>query len=225
MDKSPASLRAWALSHLRWYRQSSFRILSEAGKSIFIDPWRVPAAEGKADLILVTHPHRDHLDRNSVAGLRGPATELVMPKSCTEPGWKAISAGETLRLGPALVTAVPAYNVGKRFHPREQSWLGYIVEMDGLRVYHAGDTDVIPEMDGLRPDIALLPVGGMFAMDRAGAERAASSLSATLSIPMHFGMLLGGRKAGERFARQMGEHGLELPRFGRTASVQTPVTR
>jgi len=212
MDKSPAALKAWARSHLRWYRQSSFRLSTEAGKVIYIDPWRVPPSEGKADLVLVTHPHGDHLDRGSVAGLRGPSTELVMPRSCAEPGWNAIAAGETLRLGPASVTAVAAYNIGKRFHPRAEAWVGYLLEVDGITIYHAGDTDLIPEMDGLRPDIALLPIGGMFAMNADAAERAAAALQATLSIPMHFGMLLGGRGAGRRFERRMGPRGLTLPR-------------
>ena len=212
MDKSPAALQSWARSHLRWYRQSSFRLATDAGRSIYIDPWRVPAAEGAADLVLVTHPHGDHLDRRSVSGLRGPATDLVMPRSCVEPGWKAIAAGETLRLGDVVVTAVPAYNVRKRFHPRAEAWVGYLLEVDGLRIYHAGDTDLIPEMDGLRPDIALLPIGGMFAMNVDAAKRAASALEATLSIPMHYGMLLGGRGAGGRFARRMGDRGLALPR-------------
>jgi L-ascorbate metabolism protein UlaG (beta-lactamase superfamily) len=212
MDKSPQALKAWAARHLRWYRQSAFRIRTDAGQSIFLDPWRVPAREGKADLILVTHPHRDHLDHAAIEGLRGPQTELVLPRSCARPGWKSIQAGETLRIGAVTVTAVPAYNVAKRFHPRSEAWIGYLVEVDGLRVYHAGDTDVIPEMDGLRPDIALLPVGGLFAMNGEAAEQAAAALDAAVCIPMHFGMLLGGRKAGERFVRRLGERGLVLPR-------------
>ena len=212
MDKSLAGLKDWALAHLRWYRQSSFRLSTAEGKTVYIDPWRVPAREGRADLILVTHPHGDHLDRGSVNGLSGPATQRVMPRSCAEPGWTAIAAGETLRAGPAVVTAVPAYNIGKPFHPRAEAWVGYLLEVDGIRIYHAGDTDLIPEMNGLSPDIALLPIGGMFAMNARAAERAAAALEATLCIPMHFGMLLGGRGAGARFARRMAERGLALPR-------------
>jgi L-ascorbate metabolism protein UlaG (beta-lactamase superfamily) len=212
MDKSPAALKRWAASHLRWYGQSAFRLRTEAGQSIFLDPYRVPSAEGPADLILVTHPHGDHLDRAAIKGLRTGGTQLLLPRSCAEPGWKAIDAGETVRIGGVSITAVPAYNVRSRFHPAARKWLGYIVEVEGIQVYHAGDTDLIPEMNGLRPDIALLPVGGIFAMNGAAAERAASALEAVVCIPMHFGMILGGKKAGERFVRRLGERGLSLPR-------------
>jgi len=212
MDKSPAALKDWALSHLRWYRQSAFRLWTDSGKTIFLDPWRVPAQEGPADLILVTHPHQDHLDRRAIAGLRAESTTLVAPRSCAEPGWQSIAAGETLRIGDAAVTGVPAYNLRGRLHPRSGEWVGYLVDVDGVRVYHAGDTDFIPEMKGLRPDIALLPVGGLMVMDGADAARAAAVLEAVVCIPMHFGMLLGGRRAGERFVRRLGERGLVLPR-------------
>jgi L-ascorbate metabolism protein UlaG (beta-lactamase superfamily) len=212
MDKSPGGLKEWAASRLRWYGQSAFRLRTETGQSIFLDPYHVRSAEGPANLILVTHPHGDHLDRNSIEGLRTGSTQLVLPRSCAEPGWTAISAGETVRIGSALITAVPAYNVRSRFHPAARKWLGYIVEVEGVRVYHAGDTDLIPEMNGLRPDIALLPVGGIFGMNRAAAERAADALEAAVCVPMHFGVILGGKKAGERFVRRLGERGLSLPR-------------
>ncbi len=212
MDKSPSALKTWAASHLRWYGQSAFRLKTDAGQTVFFDPFHVHAREGAADLILVTHPHRDHLDRAAIEGLRRPATELVLPRSCAEPGWKTIAAGETLHLGAATVTAVAAYNIGKRFHPQSQAWVGYLVEVEGVKIYHAGDADLVPEMDGLRPDIALLPIGGMFTMNAQAAERAAAALQAVICIPMHFGMLLGGRKAGERFASKLGDQGLALPR-------------
>jgi L-ascorbate metabolism protein UlaG (beta-lactamase superfamily) len=110
------------------------------------------------------------------------------------------------------VTGVPSYNVKKRFHPKSESWLGYVVEVDGVRVYHAGDTDPLPEMAGLRPDIALLPVGGMVTMNWRAAAELSRTLGATLSIPMHFSMMIGGRKAGERFAAAVGAGGLVLLR-------------
>ena len=212
MDKSPADLKTWAASHLRWYGQSAFRLRLESGQSVFFDPWRVPAREGPADLVLVTHPHGDHLDRKAVEGLRRSSSEMVLPRSCAQPGWRSIEAGQTIQVGPVSVTAVAAYNIGKRFHPRSEAWVGYLLEAEGLRVYHAGDADLIPEMNGLRPDIALLPIGGLFTMNAAAAERAAAALEAALCIPMHFGTLLGGRKAGDRFARRLGERGLALPR-------------
>jgi L-ascorbate metabolism protein UlaG (beta-lactamase superfamily) len=212
MEGSLEALKGWAMSHLQWFGQSAFRIRSESGRAVFIDPWRVPSSAGPADLILITHPHGDHYDRRAIAGLSKQGTVLVLPRSCAAEGQSAIAAGENLVIGTIRVTGVAAYNLTKRFHPRSGNWLGYLVEVDGIRVYHAGDTDVIPEMRDLRPDIALLPIGGMFVMDwRAGVE-AAALLKANLSIPMHYGLFLGGRGAGKRFAARLGPSGMVMSR-------------
>ena len=205
-------LKTWILKHLKWFGQSAFRISTETGAVVFIDPFRVPASAGPADLILVTHPHQDHYDRRAIAGLRGKDTLVVMPVSCAEPGQRGIAPGQTEKIGGVTVTGVPSYNVGKRFHPKSGGWLGYIVEVDGMRIYHAGDTDRVPEMSGLHPDIALLPIGGMFTMGWRAAVETAHALGARVAIPMHYTMLLGGRRAGERFSRAFGAGGLVLER-------------
>ncbi|MGO9309359.1 MAG: MBL fold metallo-hydrolase [Spirochaetia bacterium] len=212
VDKSRESLKAWALSHLRWFGQSAFALRTEAGQAVFIDPFRVPRRAGPADLILITHPHRDHYDRKSVEDLRKEGATIVLPRSCGEPDKAALAAGESRSFGECTVTGVAAYNLSARFHPRSRGWLGYLIDVEGLRVYHAGDTDLIPEMKDLRPDIALLPIGGIFSMGGHAAVEAAGTMGAALCIPMHFGMLLGGRGAGVRFVDQMGERGLLLPR-------------
>ena len=211
MDTTRESLRAWARERLSWFGQSAFR-LSTPTMRIFFDPWRVPASAGPADLILVTHPHGDHYDRKAIEGLSKETTALVLPRSCAEGQAVGVAAGETLKVGGVGVTGVAAYNLTKRFHPRSGNWLGYLVEVDGVRLYHAGDTDPVPEMKDLRPDIALIPIGGMFAMDWKEGARAVSLLGATLAIPMHYGMMLGGRNAGRRFAGLVGEGALVLSR-------------
>ncbi len=215
MEKNLATLKVWAESHIAGFGQSAFRIRADSGTTVFIDPFRVPAVAGPADLILVTHPHRDHLDRRAISGLGSAATKLVLPRSCAESGQVGLSPGESFSLGDIEVTGLPAYNLRKRFHPRSKGWLGYLIEIDGLRIYHAGDTDLIPEMRGLAPDIALLPIGGSFAMGADEALEAFALLGATLAIPMHYGMLgflLGGRGAGRRFAERLGPAGLVLPK-------------
>jgi L-ascorbate metabolism protein UlaG (beta-lactamase superfamily) len=215
MEKDIASLRAWARSHISWFGQAAFRIRTDAGQTVSIDPFRVPRRAGPADLILVTHPHFDHYDRKAIRGLSAASTVVVLPQSCAGPGETGISPGESLRFGDVSVTGIPAYNLEKRFHPRSSGWLGYLIEADGLRIYHAGDTDCVPEMRGIRPDIALLPIGGTSTMDAAEALEAVDLMQATLAIPMHFGLfliLLGGPFAGRRFAARLGERGLALPR-------------
>ncbi len=203
-------LKSWARAHLRWFGQSAFRISTDGGGQIFIDPYHVPSSAGPALLILVTHPHMDHYDRRAIAGLRRPDTVIVLPMSCAEPGQRGIAPGQTETIGRVKVTGVPSYNVTKRLHPKSASWLGYIVEVDGVRIYHAGDTDALPEMSGLKPDIALLPVGGMLTMGWKAAAEASRLAGASLSIPMHFNMLIGGKKAGERFSAAVGAGSLVL---------------
>ncbi len=212
MDRSVGELARWAREHIRWYGQSAFRIRSETGTVVFIDPSRVRASEGPAHLILITHPHGDHYVPYTVDALRTAETRIVMPEDRAIPPQESMRPGETGRFGTVGVTAVAAYNVSRKFHPQARSWLGYVVEIDGIRIYHAGDTDLIPEMNGLRPDIALLPIGGFFTMDWQAAAQAARALPATLAVPMHFNALIGGRKAGERFCRKVGPGSLMLPK-------------
>lgn len=211
MTRSMDFLKAWARERLTWFGQSAFRLRAE-GLTIFFDPWRVPAAAGPADIILITHPHGDHYDRKAIDGLRKDSTAIVLPRSCAEAGQVAAAAGETVRVGKVSITGVAAYNLTRRFHPRSGNWLGYVVEVDGVRLYHAGDTDPVPEMKDLRPDIALVPIGGIVGMNWREGAQAVALLGATLSIPMHYSMMLGGRKAGARFTGLIGEGGLVLHR-------------
>ncbi|HUI70689.1 MAG TPA: MBL fold metallo-hydrolase [Spirochaetia bacterium] len=211
MGKDVTDLTRWAREHLTWFGQSAFRIRGSQ-TVVFLDPFRVPPSAGPADLILVTHPHTDHYDKKAIGGLRRESTLVVLPASCAQPGERGLAAGQTETFAGVKVIGVPAYNATKRFHPASGSWLGYVIEIDGMKLYHAGDTDPVPEMSGLHPDIALLPVGGMFTMNWRLAVEAAGTIGATLAIPMHFNMLIGGRKAGERFASALGAAGLVLPR-------------
>jgi len=99
--------------------------------------------------------------------------------------------GDVLDLANIRIEAVPAYNTDKDFHPRKNGWLGFIVDIQGVRIYHAGDTDFIPEMKGLKPDIALLPVSGTYVMTAEQAVKAALAIQPKLAIPMHYGAIVG----------------------------------
>ena len=117
---------------------------------------------------------------------------------------------EVATVGGVTVTAVPAYNLdkfrgpGEPYHPREAGYLGYVVEMDGLRVYHAGDTDAIPEMSDVRCDVALLPVGGTYTMTADEAAAACDALGAATAVPMHFADIVGTQADAERFRELCG---------------------
>ncbi|RLF54379.1 MAG: MBL fold metallo-hydrolase, partial [Thermoplasmata archaeon] len=101
------------------------------------------------------------------------------------------------------IEAVPAYNTDKDFHPGKNGWLGFVVEIDGVRIYHAGDTDFIPEMKGIDVDIALLPVSGTYVMTAEQAVEAAKTIKPKVAIPMHYGAIVGGEKDASSFQKAL----------------------
>ena len=108
---------------------------------------------------------------------------------------------EVQSTGSVKVTAVPAYNTNKQFHPRGNNWVGYIFTVEGQRIYIAGDTDHIPEMKGYRCDIALLPVSGTYVMTAEEAVAAANDIGPKIAVPMHYASIVGSEKDAETFRR------------------------
>jgi L-ascorbate metabolism protein UlaG (beta-lactamase superfamily) len=195
------------LDDIHWLGHDSFRL--DGSSTVYIDPWKLPASAPSADLILVTHDHFDHFSAHDIAQVATPRTTLIGPASVTAlvdgVAVVTLSAGETATVGGVAVTAVPAYNIdkfrrpGEEFHPRAAGGLGYIVELDGRRIYHAGDTDAIPEMRDVRCDVALLPVSGTYVMTAEEAAEACGMISATAVVPMHFGDIVGTAADAARF--------------------------
>ena len=176
---------------IKWLGHDGFRI--EGSKTVYFDPYEVGAGPA-ADLILVTHEHFDHCSPSDVATLSGGHTVIVTEKDSAAKlsgEVRVMRPGDTLTLDGVKIEAVPAFNVDKQFHPRANGWLGFIVEIDGVRIYHAGDTDFIPEMEEMTVDIALLPVSGTYVMTAAEAVEAAMAIAPKLAIPMHFGAIVG----------------------------------
>ncbi len=172
---------------ITWLKHAGFRIKDSV--LIYIDPYEVKELE-KADLILVTHDHFDHLDVKSIRLLAKSDTVIVHPKGCVVEGYKTheISIGETVNIKGVEIKAVPSYNVDKPYH-KKGCCVGYIVNVDGVKIYHAGDTDRIPEMKEIEVDIALLPIGGTYTMDLNEAVEATKDIKAKFFIPMHYGEL------------------------------------
>jgi L-ascorbate metabolism protein UlaG (beta-lactamase superfamily) len=198
------------IENIHWLGHDSFRIYgSEA--VIYIDPWQLGDEPEPADLILITHEHRDHCSPDDVSRIMGEETVIVTIQTAAEQlkgDVKVVKPGDTLTSKGILIEAVPAYNVNKfrspgvPFHPKESGNVGYILTINGQRVYHAGDTDLIPEMAEIEVEIALLPISGKYVMTADEAVEAAQILKADRIIPMHVGRGIGTTADLETFKKQ-----------------------
>lgn len=189
------------LSRLHWLGHDSFRI--DGVPTVYFDPWNLTESQQKADVVLVSHEHYDHCSPDDVRRLSRRDTVVIANPSAAKKlpfVTHILRPGEQVSVGEVTVEAVPAYNVGKHFHPRTAEHCGFIVTIGGERVYFAGDTDHIPEMAAIRCDIALLPVGGTYTMDAREAALAAADIQPKVAIPMHWGSrVAGSRQDAERF--------------------------
>ena len=191
--------------------QSSIRINAEkAGKIIYFDPFKITDAANDADIIFITHEHFDHFNPEDIAKVRKDSTIFVIPaqmeKTVTDSG---ISRDKLVMLTPDTKTevcgipveTVPSYNISKQFHPKNNEWLGYIVTLDGQRIYVAGDTDATPEAKSLSCDIAMIPIGGHFTMDFREAAELIKEMKPKTVIPTHYGDVVGSPGDGESFRK------------------------
>jgi L-ascorbate metabolism protein UlaG (beta-lactamase superfamily) len=200
-----------ALQRIAWYGQSSLRI-ELGGKVVWLDPVKVPVAE-KADLILLTHSHGDHFSAADVKKLSGPDT--IVFAAFDGPGLTRIRPGEARKLGAITIEAVSAYNIAKmQNHPKANLWCGYIVSVDGVRIYDAGDTELIPEMKDISCDIVFLPLGQTYTMGSVDeAVQAALDVKAKIAIPFHYGMYEGTAKDADAFVQALTAKGVQALRF------------
>lgn len=191
------------LSRLTWLKHASF--LYEGSVRIAFDPWEV-TLDHPVDLVLVTHGHYDHCDPAAVSRLAAAETTIVAAEACAGQlagNVRSLAPGGVLRVGTVTITATWAYNTAASYHPRGEG-VGFLVAVDEGTLFHAGDTDDIPETHGLKPDIALLPVGGTYTMDVAEAVRAATAVDPGVAVPMHYGFIVGKPDDGPRFAGALG---------------------
>ena len=212
-DNAPLQERVRVNAH------SSVR-LELGGKVLYVDPFSLTEAHHDADLIFLTHDHFDHFSPADIALVSKADTVFVLPESIAVKAASAIGPRRSVTVNPGdrgeiegiAFEAVPAYNPGKRFHPRANDWVGWVLEAEGLRFYVAGDTDATPEAAAVRCDAALLPIGGTYTMDAEEAAALANQIRPRLVIPIHYGSVVGTANDFARFAAGI-EEGIRVVRL------------
>lgn len=198
---------------VHWLGHDSFVL--QGSKTVVIDPFK---AKGnyKGDVLLISHEHYDHLSPDDVTRFSAPSTILVAPRQCEGPlrhfsqVKRIVEPWQTFDFGGIKIEAVPAYNLnkfrepGKMFHPKEDKKVGYVLTVDGVRFYHAGDSDGIEEMKSIDADVAFLPVSGTYVMTPEEAAQAADSIKAKVVVPMHINKIIGTMADAEKFRKLVG---------------------
>jgi L-ascorbate metabolism protein UlaG (beta-lactamase superfamily) len=195
--------------NVHWLGHDSFVL--QGSKTVVIDPFNA-RGDYKADFLLISHEHHDHLSEDDIRRFSGPSTVIVAPRVCEQPlqafpqQKRFVSPNSKTELTGLTVETIPAYNLnkfrepGKVFHPKADGRVGYIVTLDGVRFYHAGDSDATPEMRSIAVDVAFLPVSGTYVMTPDEAAEAAAAMKVEVVIPMHYGAGVAGTvKDAERF--------------------------
>jgi L-ascorbate metabolism protein UlaG (beta-lactamase superfamily) len=191
------------LDRMKWLGHDTFKIES-GGKVIYTDPFQLKEGLPKADLILITHEHYDHCSPEDVKKITKDSTVIVAPGDCEgklKGNVRTVKPGDELTEMGVDIEAVPSYNTNKQFHPKFNSWVGYIFTVEGKRIYLAGDTDRIPEMKNFRCDIALLPVSGTYVMTAEEAAMAAEDIKPEVAVPMHYASIVGTEEDAEKFKK------------------------
>lgn len=188
--------------NISWLGHSSVKI--RAGKQVvYIDPWKLKKGAEKADIILISHSHYDHFSPGDVNKIRKEGT-VILASADVAPeldGARALRPGDRVAVGETEIEAVPSYNLNKAFHPREKGWLGFLLTVGRKRIYYGGDTDLIPEMNDLKADVVILPVGGTYTMTAEEAAQAADRIGPEVAIPVHCGDLVGTMDDARKFRK------------------------
>jgi len=201
------------------FGQSCFSIAN--GKKVYFDPYNVAGGSSEAEIILISHSHYDHCSIEDLKRIVQDGTIVVCTADCQSKltkldkkiDIKILEPGNQIEIKGIKIKAIPAYTFSE-YHPKDENWNGYVVEVEGVRVYHAGDSDLIPEMSSLgKIDLAFLPVGGTYTMDAEQASRAALIIKPELAIPMHYGDVIGTKEDALRF-QELCENEIEVEVLG-----------
>ncbi len=205
----------WTYNGVRvhWLGHDSFVL--QGSKTLVLDPFKA-RGNYKADVLLISHEHSDHLSDDDIRRFTSPTTTIVAPRICEGPlrqypqEKRFVEPGSKVEVKGIGIEAVPAYNLnkfrepGRVFHPKADGRVGFVVSLDGVRFYHAGDSDATPEMKSLDIDVAFLPVSGTYVMTAEEAAEAAKAMKTKVAVPMHIESIVGTKADAERFKKLVG---------------------
>jgi len=191
---------------LQWFGHASFKI-SSGSDVIYIDPWKLKNTPHDANIVLVSHSHYDHYSAEDIAKVSGMTTKLIASGDVIQQQGQGqvLKPGQSIDVNGIKITGVPAYNLTKKFHPKSNNWLGFVIEIAGKRIYYAGDTDATDEMKALKNiDLALLPAGGTYTMNSIEAADATKYFKPKQAIPYHWGDIVGSQADADNFKKLAG---------------------
>jgi L-ascorbate metabolism protein UlaG (beta-lactamase superfamily) len=199
---------------ITWFGHDGFMI-EDGVENLVIDPFKL-THDARADYVLLSHEHFDHCNSEDLKKVLKQDSVVVAIQSCkpelskvSPKEIKTVKPGDKIRVGGFEVKAIPAYNTnkynesGRHFHPKQDGKVGYVVKTrSGVTIYHTGDSDLIPEMENLAPDIVLIPVSGTYVMTVDEAIQAVAKIKPKVAIPMHYGAIVGTLVDAENFQSQ-----------------------
>lgn len=189
----------------------------EKEKVIYVDPFQVKDNYHDADIIFITHSHYDHFSEEDIQKVKGENTKICMTDDLYDKvltlGFKKeniviVKPNNTYQVEGIEVKTIPAYNINKKFHPKENQWVGYLLKLENKIYYIAGDTDITDENRNITCDVAFVPVGGTYTMTAKEAAKLINEIKPTIAIPTHYGSVVGTKQDAEIFIQNL-EEGIE----------------
>ena len=196
------------LENIEVLYHSSIRIEKE--KIIYIDPYKINKNYNDADIIFVTHDHYDHYSEEDIDKVKKENTIIIVPegllpklidKGIKQENIITVKPNNKYEVEGIKIETIPAYNIEKQFHPKANNWVGYIIDMYGIKYYIAGDTDITEENKKVKCDVAFVPVGGTYTMDYREAAALVNEIKPKIAVPIHYGSVVGTVEDANQFIK------------------------